>query len=529
MRFFTSVPRSVLSRAAIAAGVAALIVLAPTACGGPVTYARVGGSSMTPALQHGDLVLARTAASYGPGDVVAYRNPQLGLLMHRIAEVEGGRFTLRGDANGWIDSYRPTAPEIAGRLWLRVPKAGLLLDALRPPWGPVLLLVLSAAGVIVPRLRVRPAGARRGRRAAARGRPMAGGRPLTLYAPPGSLLAIASLLVAAAGLAGAAYAYARPLEQAVASDAPYQQRGQFAYAAVAPSGIYDNDTITPGQPLFVKLTGAMEVTFTYRVDSAQAGGVAGTAQLDAYLAQSNGWQRTIPITAPTPFAGAEAMLRGTVDLAQVKQLIDRVEAATTADYEQYRIVIAPRVQARIEGAPQALPAFAPQLIFRLSSKELQLDTQVGENGLERVSAGAFQVTSMRAAELSVLWLSPAVATARAWSVPFAMLGMVAFALLAWRTRRAFEGGEQGRIEAQFGALITTAHLVRPPTDRPLISVARFADLAAIAERNNLPVIQDALHLRQFMVLCNEATYHFSASEGAEPGAGPSAAAPSRAA
>lgn len=116
MRFFTTVPRTVLSRAAIAAGVAVLIALAPTACGGPVTYARVGGASMAPALQHGDLVLARTAASYGPGDVVAYRNPQLGLLMHRIAEVDGGRYTLRGDANGWVDSYHPTDGEIAGRL-----------------------------------------------------------------------------------------------------------------------------------------------------------------------------------------------------------------------------------------------------------------------------------------------------------------------------------------------------------------------------------------------------------------------------
>jgi len=181
---------------------------------------------------------------------------------------------------------------------------------------------------------------------------------------------------------------------------------------------------------------------------------------------------------------------------------------------------APRVQARVEGAPGALPPFALQLIFQLSSKELQLDTQMGENGLERAASGTFQRTSTRATEVGVLGPSPAVATVRAWSLPFTLAGLVAFAVLEWRTRRALAGSERARIAAQFGALITTAHLVRPPTDRSLLSVRQFADLAAIAERNNLPVIQDALDLRQYVVLCVEATYHYRASGGAQPASAP---------
>jgi signal peptidase len=516
------IPRSVRTAALLAVALAVFLVLAPTACGGAVTYARVGGASMAPQLLHGDVVLARRAASYAPGDVVAYRHPELGLLMHRIVAVEGGRYMLRGDANGWTDSFRPTSEQIAGRLWLRVPRVGLALDALRPPWGPVLLVLLAAGGAIAPLLRAR----RRPRRRVPRR--VSGPRlaPLTLYAAPGSLLAIGSLLVVAGGIGAGVYGYGRPQQEPAAFEVSYEQRGHFGYGAPAPGGIYDGDTIAPGQPLFVKLTGTMDVSFAYELDTALAGTVAGTGQLDAYLTQSNGWQRTIPLAAEAPFEGSGTTLRGTIDLTQLKRLIDRVEAATDADYEQYRIVLAARVQAQVTeagAAPQPLPLFAPRLVFRFSSKELQLDDQVGDNGLQRAASGGFPQSTLRPARSSLLGQTVSVAALRLWALPLAAAGAAVFAALAWRTRRAFGGGEQQRIEAQYGALITTAHLVHPATERPLISVARFADLAAIAVRNNLPVIRDALDLRQYVVVCAEATYHFRAAGDGEPAAAPRAA------
>ncbi len=75
---------------------AAWLAMAPSQLGGPVTYALITGNSMEPALASGDLVLVRDVADYRVGDVVAYRHPDLGVVIHRIASRDGQRFVLKG-------------------------------------------------------------------------------------------------------------------------------------------------------------------------------------------------------------------------------------------------------------------------------------------------------------------------------------------------------------------------------------------------------------------------------------------------
>src|SRR4029079_17591415 len=52
-----------------------VLVLRPTSLGGPATYIVIRGDSMDPTYATGDLVILEQAASYGPGDIVAYRVP----------------------------------------------------------------------------------------------------------------------------------------------------------------------------------------------------------------------------------------------------------------------------------------------------------------------------------------------------------------------------------------------------------------------------------------------------------------------
>jgi signal peptidase I len=110
---------AVLGVALIGAG---WFLLAPQMFGGSTAYVIVSGSSMQPGIDDGDLVLLRTAQNYRVGDVVGYRSPSLHtVVLHRIVDVDGGRFTFKGDSNSWIDPDRPSAPDLLGRMWVRVP------------------------------------------------------------------------------------------------------------------------------------------------------------------------------------------------------------------------------------------------------------------------------------------------------------------------------------------------------------------------------------------------------------------------
>jgi signal peptidase I len=111
------------------------VTFAPRALAGPASYVIADGTSMVPTLRAGDLVILRRADAYAPGDVVAYHSRALDrIVIHRIVGVDGNRFVVRGDANTWLDPDRPTAAEILGEHWMRIPGAGRLLGWLHRPW-----------------------------------------------------------------------------------------------------------------------------------------------------------------------------------------------------------------------------------------------------------------------------------------------------------------------------------------------------------------------------------------------------------
>lgn len=71
----------------------AWLFLAPAQFGGATRYAVVEGSTMEPHLMRGDLVVVRAGASPEVGDVVLYRDSQLGVrVLHRVIGREDGRF-----------------------------------------------------------------------------------------------------------------------------------------------------------------------------------------------------------------------------------------------------------------------------------------------------------------------------------------------------------------------------------------------------------------------------------------------------
>lgn len=128
-----------------------LIVLRPTALGGPASYVFVTGVSMEPALETGDLVVLHQADAYAPGDIVAFRVPEGepgggALVIHRIVggSSESG-FVMQGDNVPVPDDWRPVGRDIIGRQWFHVPGAGTIVAWIRQPAAFASLM----AGVVV--------------------------------------------------------------------------------------------------------------------------------------------------------------------------------------------------------------------------------------------------------------------------------------------------------------------------------------------------------------------------------------------
>jgi len=121
------------------------LFLAPAQLGGAARYAVVEGSSMEPDLSRGDLVVVRAGKEPDIGDVVLYRDPELGVrVLHRVIGRDDGSLVLKGDANGFVDDAHPRPDHVTGSLWFSIPRAGSALLWLREPaYAALLAFVLT--------------------------------------------------------------------------------------------------------------------------------------------------------------------------------------------------------------------------------------------------------------------------------------------------------------------------------------------------------------------------------------------------
>jgi signal peptidase len=137
----------------------ALALLAPLPFGGRALT--VMSSSMTPALDTGDLVVTRriTPAQAGVGDVISFRDPtrQSRLLTHRVRRLQlrGERafFVTKGDAAQNVEEWVMPVDGELGRVAYAVPRVGYALHWLSGPWARLGLLVVPALLLLGAELR----------------------------------------------------------------------------------------------------------------------------------------------------------------------------------------------------------------------------------------------------------------------------------------------------------------------------------------------------------------------------------------
>ncbi len=123
----------------------------PVQLGGTTSYAIANGVSMLPRFHAGDLVVLRRESTYHVGEVAAYHNGQLGIVvMHRIIAITDGHYEFKGDNNTFADSFEPTRAQIVGAEWIHLPGVGRYVLKLRNPAAAALLLGLLWLGAFWP-------------------------------------------------------------------------------------------------------------------------------------------------------------------------------------------------------------------------------------------------------------------------------------------------------------------------------------------------------------------------------------------
>lgn len=137
-----------LVRKLVVTAVVVLVVvwtgMLPQQLGGRMSFVLTSGTSMLPNYHFGDLVILRQEPTYHVGEVAAFHNRQLHVIVfHRIVAIRGNRYVFKGDNNKWVTSYEPTKSQIVGAEWLHVPGAGrLVLDVRKPGVAAVVLGLL---------------------------------------------------------------------------------------------------------------------------------------------------------------------------------------------------------------------------------------------------------------------------------------------------------------------------------------------------------------------------------------------------
>jgi signal peptidase I len=491
------------------------VMLAPVQIGGQTAYVIVSGNSMEPGFHLGDLAIVRAADDYGPGDVVTYRHPTIGLVIHRILSREHNRFVLKGDNNSWLDSYQPTSDEIVGRLWLHIPSAGAFVRHLRTPGNMALLTGLLGAFLMVS-VQGSTGKQIRGAHNSTPRRPPAGA---TLLGEAGQNLASMLALVACLSLALAVFAFTRPVQRQVSEDITYRHSGTFSYEAEVPAGVYDTTTVATGEPIFRRLASSMQVGFTYQLQADQPGEMHGYTRLLAVISDVNGWKRTLELAPETPFTGGAATIEGLLDLQQVQALIDGVEQQTGVHREQYTLAVVPEVVVDSAiGGQQLHETFAPRLVFQMDATQLQLvggETAGATSQLQPVQPGMVKRERTEPNTLSLLMFDLDVVTARR----IALLGLdgslAGLAALALYWRRARTGHELPRIHAQHGARIIKIAEPNFGAGERMIDVASFEDLAKLVAQDGRMILhREHGTIDHFYVQDAGLIYHYATDERA---------------
>lgn len=480
------------------------VTLMPVQLGGWVTYAIVDGISMEPGFHRGDLILVRNTSAYGVGDAIIYFDPNLGsFVFHRIVGIELDRFVLQGDNNAWQDSYRPTTDEVAGKLWIGIPKLGKAIEWVRTPLN-MSLTVGLLGGVLMLDLFKKPS----------RNKPKASSSLQADGVMQAAILGstVFTLLFLAFGI----YFFFQPLEKPT-DNISYQQEGVYYYSATGTPGVYDTDVVQSGEPVFPKLTCFLNIGFTYNLLSDRLQNPAGTYKMTARIMdEQSGWQRTIPLNTNTTFTGGSYFTMATLDLCQVESMVNLVEKEAGLKQIAYTLEIISDVSftASAEGA-QISDSFSPALVFKYDKIHFYLDADESQvDPLRTSKPGLAGSSASQQNTISLLGFAVPVWVMRFVSLLGFGFSALTLAILGMNLYRTASQSEEALARLKHGSMIVDVYEQELAASLSIIDVASLDDLARLAERQGTMILhmpRNFLHF--YFVQSNGVTYRYVFSSG----------------
>ena len=480
------------------------MAFAPIHIGGQAAYVIVNGISMEPGYHSGDLVIIHKAQSYQVGDVVTYRDPEMGAyVIHRIIENQQNHFILKGDNNSWLDAYHPTQSEIIGRQWIYVPKFGKLMQWLRTPLN--LSLATAILGVfLMTNMIIKPTSVQ--------------GKKKQTTAPEGLLEGVFYLLgFLFLGFLGLSiFAFTQPATR-TAENISYQQESNYFYSAAGTPGVYDAETVRSGEPIFPKLTCFLNVGFNYNLLGNQFQNILGSQQMYARIQdEQSGWQRTIPMTATSTFAGNSFFAVAPLDLCQLTSLVAMVEKETGLHANAYTVEIVNEIAFTALAEGQTISgASTPTLVFKFDKVHLYLaNTDPNSDPMHITQPGTAANANLEANTISFLGLHPAVNSLRALGILGLGLSLLGLLFLGWFAISAARKNEEMLIRLRYSSLLMDVYERGLDATLPVIDVTTIDDLARMAERQNTMIMHMRLNFLHFYLVQNNGTmYRYVLSTG----------------
>ena len=492
-------------RLALRVGKAALMVLAlfTAVIGLAVASGRIGivstyGFSMNPVYYQGDLVVVARADDYRVGDIAAYRIPAKDVVaLHRIIGGDAATgFVFKGDNNASVDPTQPASAGVLGRAVLHLPHAGSWLNALTSPYAlAVAAFTLTVVGTAATRTRRRKA--RRLRRAAMSRHATRPRWTQLMSSVPRAAQATVALAGAVAALAATlgGFSWTTPTHALAGTSTQSTQTMGFSYTASVPlTAAYDDTTVTSPEPVFRRLTDTVDVHLNYQ-------GVPGTIAINAALSTPGGWRATIPLAAPTTFAGSTYDTTITLDLTALEGRADAAAAVTGVAADPVTITVNPTIN------PTVGAQFAPTLPLQLTP--LQLTLTGGPAALAATQTTPVPDTTLISRSLGVGAVRITVDTARDLAITLLTIAILTAGVTLWAVRRMPPISPGARIRRRYAPILASVQPMITPPHLPVVDVSDFKTLAKLAERYGLLVMHwSRSDVDTFLVLDEAAIYRY---------------------
>ena len=111
----------------------------------------------------------------------------------------------------------------------------------------------------------------------------------------------------------------------------------------AEAGVYDTDGPQTGDPIFLKTSCQINLTFAYSLAGQTFSGLNGKLSLRAEAHDLNGWVRSFPLAPAAEFSTSTATVQAALNPCQIMSSLREIEARTGVSRPSYTLLIIPEV------------------------------------------------------------------------------------------------------------------------------------------------------------------------------------------